>query len=218
MADMMQMQEQSRKSFFQWHVLLVMKKKQLQKTLSEAGVRPDEVVAIAQSIPPVFDSDELALLLRFGLPVPDDLSAFDLPERVALSGIRFYFRAAPSFDNAHECVLDFVRQVVDGGYERCELMRVQYEDRRYLRRAAKRLNQALAGYGTAMVFNAAVVWSHFHGAVVMDWEAVSARLLGVETGDDSDAWYLNLSEPDTRPPTKKMRRIDLSGRKRLLGG
>ncbi len=76
MADMLQMQEQSRKSFFQWHVLLVMKKKQLQKTLSEAGVRPEEVRQIEQSLPPVVDSDELALLQRFGLPIPPDLVGF----------------------------------------------------------------------------------------------------------------------------------------------
>ncbi|MEL6308269.1 MAG: hypothetical protein AAFR81_23795 [Chloroflexota bacterium] len=218
MADMVQMQEQSRKSFFQWHVLLVMKKKQLQKTLSEAGVRPDEVAQLDHAAPPVVDSDELALLLRFGLPVPSDLTDFDLPERALLNGISFYFRAAPSFDTAHEFVLDCIRQRVDGEYERCELMRVHYEDRSYLRKAAEKLNQALGGYGTVMVFNAARVWSGFHGAVVMDWEAVSARLLGVDTHTDSDDWYLNLGEPDQDVPMKRKRRIDLSGRKRLLGG
>lgn len=217
MADMLQMQEQSRKSFFQWHVLLVMKKKQLQKTLSDAGVRPEEVRQIEQSLPPVVDSDELALLQRFGLPIPQDLTGFDLPAREPVSGIRFFFRAAPAFDNENDFVLDFVRQLVDGGYERRELMRVQYDDRNYLRKAAERFNDSLDGYATAMVTNAALVWSGFHGAVIMDWEAVSARLLGVETTDDSDDWYLNLADPDQRQPEKTRRRIDLSGRKSLFG-
>jgi len=215
MADMLQMQEQSRKSFFQWHVLLVMKKKQLEKTLSEAGVRPDEVRQIEQSLPPVVDSDELALLQRFELPIPQDLTDFDLPAREPVPGIRFFFRAAPAFDNENDFVLDFVRQRVDGAYERRELMRVQYDDRRYLRKAAERFNDALDGYATAMVVNAAQVWSSFHGAIVMDWEAVSARLLGVETTEDSEDWYLNLAEPDQSE--KKRKRIDLSGRKSLFG-
>ena len=217
MADMLQMQEQSRKSFFQWHVLLVMKKKQLQKTLSEAGVRPDEVRKIEESLPPVVDSDELALLGRFGLPIPSDLIDFNLPAREPVPGIRFFFRAAPAFDDEHDFVLDFVRQRVDGGYERRELMRVQYDDRSYLRKAAERFNDALDGYATAMVVNAAQVWSSFHGAVVMDWEAVSARLLGVETTGDSEDWYLNLAEPDPGQSEKKRKRIDLSGRKSLFG-
>lgn len=215
MADMLQMQEQSRKSFFQWHVLLVMKKKQLEKTLSEAGVRPDEVRQIEQSLPPVVDSDELALLQRFELPIPQDLTDFDLPAREPVPGIRFFFRAAPAFDNENDFVLDFVRQRVDGAYERRELMRVQYDDRRYLRKAAERFNDALDGYATAMVVNAAQVWSSFHRAIVMDWEAVSARLLGVETTEDSEDWYLNLAEPDQSE--KKRKRIDLSGRKSLFG-
>lgn len=217
MADMLQMQEQSRKSFFQWHLLLVMKKKQLQKTLSEAGVRPDEVRQIEQSLPPVVDSDELALLQRFGLPIPQDLADFDLPAREPVPGIRFFFRAAPAFDDENDFVLDFVRQRVDGGYERCELMRVQYDDRSYLRKAAERFNNALDGYATAIVVNAAQVWSGFHRAIVMDWESVSARLLGVETTEDSEDWYLNLANPDDTQSEKKRRRIDLSGRKSLFG-
>lgn len=217
MADMLQMQEQSRKSFFQWHVLLVMKKKQLQKTLSEAGVRPEELRQIEQSLPPVADSDELALLQRFGLPIPLDLHDFELPDRDPITGIRFFFRAAPAFDNENDFILDFVRQRVDGGYERRELMRVQYDDRSYLRKAAERLNQALDGYVTALVINAALVWSSFHGAVVMDWEAVSARLLGVETTADSGDWYMNLANPDEAEPKKKGKRIDLSRRKSLFG-
>lgn len=217
MADMLQMQEQSRKSFFQWHLLLVMKKKQLQKTLSEAGVRPDEVRQIEQSLPPVVDSDELALLQRFGLPIPQDLADFDLPAREPVPGIRFFFRAAPAFDDENDFVLDFVRQRVDGGYERRELMRVQYDDRSYLRKAAERFNDALDGYATAIVINAALIWSGFHRAIVMDWEAVSARLLGVETTEDSEDWYLNLANPDDAQSEKKRRRIDLSGRKSLFG-
>lgn len=217
MADMLQMQEQSRKSFFQWHLLLVMKKKQLQKTLSEAGVRPEELRQIEQSLLPVVDSDELVLLQRFGLPIPQDLADFDLPEREPVPGIRFFFRAAPAFDDENDFVLDFVRQRVDGGYQRRELMRVQYDDRSYLRKAAERFNDALDGYATTMVVNAAQVWSSFHGALVMDWEAVSARLLGVEATEDSEDWYLNLADPNQGQSEKKRRRIDLSGRKSLFG-
>ena len=106
---------------------------------------------------------------------------------------------------------------MDGGYERRELMRVQYDDRNYLRKAAERFNDALDGYATAMVVNAAQVWSSFHGAVVMDWEAVSTRLLGVETTGDSEDWYLNLAEPEQSQTEKKRKRIDLSGRKSLFG-
>lgn len=218
MADMAQVQEQSRKSFFQWHILLMMKKKQLQQTLNEAGVRPDIIREIDDQQAPVVDSDELALLERFGLPIPQDLTEFDLPDREAIAGIRFFFRAAPALDNENDFVLDFIRQLVDGGYERREFIRVQYDDRRYLRKAAEKLNQALAGYATSIVFNAARVWSSFHNAVVMDWEAVSARLLGVETAADSDDWYLNLANPDEETePQKKSRRIDINGRKSLFG-
>jgi len=218
MTDMLQMQEQSHKSFFQWHVLLIMKKKQLQKTLSEAGVRPEEVRQIERSLPPVIDSDEMGLLQRFGLPIPMDLADVDLPNRETVSGIRFFFRAAPAFDDENDFVLDFIRQRTDGGYERRELMRVQYDDRGYLRKAAERFNSALDGYATAIVINAAHVWSGFHDAIVMDWEAVSARLLGVETTEDSEDWYMNLADPDHVQAEKKRRRINLSGRKSLLGG
>lgn len=216
MPDMLQMQEQSRKSFFQWHVLLVMKKKQLQRTLSEAGVRPGEMRKVDKSLPPVMDSDELVLLTRFGLPIPDELVNFDLPDRENLAGIRFFFRATPAFDNENDFVLDFVRQLVDGSYQQRELIRVSYDDRSYLRKAAEKFNQALEGYSTAMVFNASVIWSSFHGAVVMDWKAVSARLLGVEASSDSDEWYMSLADIDD-PESAQKKRVDLSDRKSLFG-
>lgn len=204
MADMTKIQEQSRKSFFQWHVLLVLKKKQLERTLSAAGMAPEALRDNEESRPPVYDSDELALLQVLGLPIPEDLGDFDLPERETLAGIRFFFRAAPAFDDEHAVVLDLVRQRVEGGYERREILRVAFSDRQYARRAAEKFNHALEGHGIPVVLNAARVWSLFHGGVVMDWEPISARLLGGEPSSD-EAWYLTLADPDETTEAKKKR-------------
>lgn len=217
MADMAQVQEQSRKSFFQWHLLLSLKKKELQKTLNEAGLRPDLINQIEAQQAPVVNSEELELLLRLALPIPDDLSPYDLPERDTITGIRFFFRAAPAFDNEHDFVLDLIRQGVDGTYERAELMRVHYDNRDYLQKASEKFNQALEGYSSSMVFNATKMWASFHQAVVMPWQAVSARLLGVETSEDSADWYNQLSDPDAAQTPQKKPRIDLGERKNLFG-
>ena len=215
MADMAQVQEQSRKSFFQWHLLLSLKKKELQKTLNAAGLRPEIINQIEAEQAPVVDSEELELLFQLGLPIPDDLTPYDLPDRDTVAGVRFFFRAAPAFDNENDVVLDLIRQLVDGTYERAELMRVSYSSRDYLQKVAEKFNQALAGYTSKMVFNAAKVWASFHDAVVMPWQAISARLLGVETSDDSDDWYSQLSDPE--PTIEKKPRIDLGGRSTLFG-
>ena len=215
MADMAQVQEQSRKSFFQWHLLLSLKKKELQKTLNAAGLRPEIINQIEAEQAPVVDSEELELLFQLGLPIPDDLTAYDLPDRDTVAGVRFFFRAAPAFDNENDVVLDLIRQVVDGTYERAELMRVSYSNRDYLQKVAEKFNQALANYTSKMVFNAAKVWASFHDAVVMPWQAVSARLLGVETNEDSDDWYSQLSNPE--PTIEKKPRINLGGRRTLFG-
>ena len=151
MADMSSLQEQSRRSFFQWHILLIMKKKQLQATLADAGYRPDLVREIEKDLPPVVDSDELALLSRLGLPIPEDLSAYELPPHEPVAGIRFFFRSAPALDYEHDFVLDFVRQLANGSYERRELMRVGYDDSDYLLKAAEKFNEALAAYSLQLV-------------------------------------------------------------------
>jgi hypothetical protein len=220
MADMLQVQEQSRKSFFQWHILLVLKMKQLEATLADAGVMA-EVTEEAEDSSALVASQELALLLELGFPVSDNLSEYDLPEREEISGVKFFFRAAPALDNEHNFVLDFVRQLVDGTYERREIMRVVYEDddRAYLRTAASELNDALLSHSTDVVFNAAKVWSRFHSAVVMDWSPISSRLLGINSGSD-DMWYEDLDDTDVEDISetgrKRKIRIDLNGKKGFL--
>jgi hypothetical protein len=217
MTDMSSLQEQSRRSFFQWHILLILKKKQLQATLEEAGYRPQALRDIEARVPHVVDSDELALLNQLGLPVPDDLSPYPLPVPEALAGIHFFFRAAPAIDQAEEFVLDFVRQLAHGGYERRELMRVAYADWEYLTQAAARFNEALSAVALPLVFRGARIWADFHGAVVMDWSPVSARLLGEAVSSSHHDWFLDLPEPDAKPaPQTKRRRINLNGRKSLF--
>ena len=217
MTDMSSLQEQSRRSFFQWHILLVLKKKQLQATLEDAGFRPRELHDIEAQVPPVVDSDELGLLNQLGLPVPEDFPSYRLPPQEALSGIHFFFRAAPAIDQAQEFVLDFVRQLTHGGYERRELIRVAYVDRDYLMKAAARFNTALSAAALPLVFNAAYIWADFHGAVVMDWTPVSARLLGEAVAASHHDWFLDLPDPDRQPATQSKRwRINLNGRKSLF--
>jgi hypothetical protein len=217
MADITSVQQQSRKSFFQWHVLLILKMKTLDKTLADAGYRPEVVREIDESIPPVVDSDELALLQKQGLPVPDDLTSYDLPSREQVSGIQFFFRAAPALDNEHNFVLDFVRQLASGRYERRELMRVAYKHRDYLEKAAKKLNFALGGYAISVVFNATVIWANFHGARILDWEPVSARLLG-EAVSDNTIWFSDKRSNDLQESDQKKRlRINLGTRHKLFG-
>ena len=217
MTDMSSLQEQSRRSFFQWHILLILKKKQLQATLEDAGYRPQTVRDIEAQVPPVVDSDELALLQQLGLPVPEDLSAYRQPPREILSGIHFFFCAAPAIDQAGDFVLDFVRQLVHGGYERRELMRVAYPDRDYLMQAADRFNNALSAVALPLVVNAARIWADFHGAVVIDWTPVSARLLSEAVSSSHQDWFMDLPDPDGQPETQsKRRRINLNGRKSLF--
>ena len=217
MTDMSSLQEQSRRSYFQWHILLILKKKQLQATLEDAGYGPQTARDIEAQVPPVFDSDELGLLQQLGLPVPEDLKPYLLPPRETLSGIHFFFRAAPAVDQAQEFVLDFVRQLAHGGYERCELMRVAYPDRDYLMQAVDRLNNALSAVALPQVFNAARIWADFHGAVVMDWTPVSARLLGEAVASSHQDWFMDLADPDAQITRKsKQRRINLNGRKSLF--
>lgn len=210
MADMASLQEQSRRSFFQWHILLIMKKKKLQATLADAGYRPDLVREIEADAAPVVDSDELGLLGQLGLPIPDDVSRYDLPARQHLAGIRFFFRAAPALDHEQDFVLDFIRQLANGNYEHRELLRVIYEDRDYLSKAATKFNEALAAYSLQIVFNAAFVWAQFHEAVIMDWEAISARLLGNDAASASSDWFQELPEPESTYH-KKSPRIKLNG-------
>jgi len=217
MTDMSSLQEQSRRSFFQWHILLILKKKQLQVTLEEAGYRPRAVHGIEAEVAPVIDSDELGLLAQLGLPVPEDLSSYQLSPLEAPSGIHFFFRAAPAIDQAEEFVLDLVRQLAHGGYERREVMRVAYSDRDYLMKAADRFNNALSAVALPTVFNAARIWADFHGAVVMEWTPVSARLLGEGGAASHDEWFVDLPDPGLKSvsPTRR-RRINLNGRKSLF--
>jgi hypothetical protein len=219
MPDMVSLQEQSRRSFFQWHILLIMKKKQLQATLADAGYRPEKVREIEADVPPVVDSDELALLRRFGLPIPEDLSAYDLPNPVPVTGIRFFFRAAPALDHEQDFVLDFVRQLANGSYEQRELIRVSYDDHAYLAKAAEKFNEGLAAYALQLVLNAAIIWAHFHGAVIMDWVSISARLLGATASSAHNGdWFQNLPDPDIQKPNyKKQPRIKLHGRTSVFG-
>ena len=156
--------------------------------------------------------------INWGLPVPEDLSSYLLPPRETLSGIHFFFRAAPAIDQAQEFVLDFVRQLAHGGYERRELLRVAYADRDYLMQAADRLNNALSAVALPLVFNAARIWADFHGAVLMDWSPVSARLLGEAVASSHQDWFMDLPDPDTQTTRmSKRRRINLNGRKSLFG-
>lgn len=220
MSDVVNIQEQSRRSFFQWHVLLILKKKQLEATLADAGYRPDAVRKIEADLPPVFDSDELALLKNIGLPVPDNLSDYDLPKQERIEGVRFFFHSASAFNNEHDHVLGFVRQLSSGAYEHKELMRVAASDRDYLDLASRRLTQALTTNAVPTVLNASIIWSAFHNAVVMDWTSVSSRLLGVEseptdatTGFQESVDIHTLEERKTR----KRRTLNRKGRS-LLGG
>ena len=98
MSDVVSIQEQARRSFFQWHVLLLMKKKQLEATLEDAGYRPEVVQKIEENLPPVFDSDELALLQSIGLPIAGNLSQYDLPNQERVDGIRFFFHSASALE------------------------------------------------------------------------------------------------------------------------
>ncbi len=214
MSNVVSIQEQARRSFFQWHVLLILKTKQLEATLADAGYRPETVKQIEADLPPVFDSDELALLQSIGLPVPKDLSKYDLPDQERIEGIRFFFHSAPAFDNDHAHVLGFARQLSSGSYEHRELLRMSSSNQDYLNTASARLNQALSAYSVHVVFNACRVWSDFHGGVVMDWTSVSSRLLGAESeNSETSAWF---QESDIRDPdekkTKKRRRLKRNGR------
>lgn len=192
--------------------------KTLEKTLTEAGYRPEAVREIDESLPPVVDSDELALLQKQGLPVPDDLTDYDLPPRQQVSGIRFFFRATPALDNEHNFVLDFVRQLASGSYERRELMRVAYDNRDYLEKASEKLNFALGGYAISMVLNAAIIWAYFHRASVLDWQPVSARLLG-EGVSDNATWFTDIPTTDLPESAQSRRpRISLGTGHKLFGG
>ncbi|MEO1666710.1 MAG: hypothetical protein AAFU54_18880 [Chloroflexota bacterium] len=223
MSDVVSIQEQARRSFFQWHVLLVVKKKRLEKKLEDAGYRPETVRKIEENLPPVVDSDELALLKNIGLPIPTDLTPYDLPDRERVTGIRFFFFTCPAFDNEHDYVLGFVRQLSNGSYEHREVMSVGLDDRDYLDAAATKFNAALKSYSVSVVFNASVVWSSFHGGVVLDWTSVSSRLVGVDSdSSENTAWFqedtvFDLPDPDeTKTRKKKKRRISLNGRKSLF--
>lgn len=215
MSDMVSIQAQSRRSFFQWQVLLALKKKQLEATLTDAGYRPETVQEIEANLPPVFDSDELALLQSIGLPIPHNLSDYDLPCQGQIEGIRFFFQSACAFDNEHDYVLSFVRQLSSGSYEHRELMRVSSSDQDYLDTASSRLNQALTAYSVSVVFNAAHIWSDFHGGVVMDWTSVSSRLLGLESENTETSTWLqeSLDLPHTdEKKGKKRRTLNRKGR------
>jgi len=215
MSDVMSLQEQARRSFFQWHVFLILKKKQLEATLVDAGYRPQMVENIEADLPPVFDSDELALIKNLGLPIPDNLSDYDLPKQERLEGIRFFFRSAPAFDNEHDVVLGFVRQLSSGAYEHRELMRVSSSDHDYLQAAATRFNQAISAHAISLVLNAALIWSLFHGAVILDWVSVSSRLLGIEAkSSDTSARFqgeVRLSKINHEPKEKR-RKLSRKGR------
>lgn len=215
MSDVVNIQEQARRSFFQWHVLLIMKKKQLEATLEAAGYRPETVQQIEADPPPVVDSDELALLQSIGLPIASDLSQYDLPHRERIEGIRFFFHVASAFDNEHDHVLGFARQLSNGSYEHKELLRMSSSDRDYLNTASDRLNQALVAYAVPVVFNAARIWSGFHSGVVMDWTSVSSRLLGVESEHAATLAGFQDSverfDPDTTKG-KSRRRVKRKGR------
>ena len=212
MSDVVSIQEQSQRSFFQWHVYLIMKKKQLEATLADAGYRPEVVREIEVDLPPVVDSDELTLIKNIGLPVPENLSAYDLPNQEHIEGIRFFFHASPAFDNEHDYILGFVRQLVDGRYEHRELIRVNSTDRDYLNTAMTRFNQASTSYAIPLVLNAAIVWATFHGAVVMDWVSVSSRLLGADSEtSDTTEWFKDAVDiPESSK--KKRRGIKRNGR------
>jgi len=214
MSDVMSIQEQARRSFFQWHVFLMLKKKQLEATLADAGYRPQAVAAIESDLPPVFDSDELALLKHMGLPIPDNLADYDLPNPEQPTGVRFFFLSSPAFDSEHDAVLGFVRQVSSGAYEHRELMRVELSDKDYLDAATSRFNQALTANAVSLVLNAAFIWSLFHGAVILDWVSVSSRVLGVAAVTAATAaefqGNVELSEPDNNKKTR--RRVSRKGR------
>lgn len=217
MSDVTQIQQQARRSFFQWHVFLILKRKKLEATLADAGYRPQMVRDIEADLPPVVDSDELALLKDIGLPVPDDLKGYDLPEQQRVQGVRFYFLATSAFDNEHDTVLGLVRQLSNGSYEHREIMRVDSSDQDYLSQATTQLNQALSVYAVPLVLNASFVWSAFHGAVILDWIAVSSKLLGINStdADTVDFEELELFASD-EPRIKKGRRRNFKGRN-LLG-
>ena len=220
MSDVVSIQEQARRSFFQWHVLLLMKKKQLEATLEDAGYRPEVVQKIEENLPPVFDSDELALLQSIGLPIAGNLSQYDLPNQERVDGIRFFFHSASALDNEHDHVLGFARQLSSGSYEHRELIRMSSSDRDYLDAASNRLNQALTGYSVAVVFNASRIWSDFHGGVVMDWTSVSSRLLGVESeNSETSPWFQDSIEiPDPQASKQKKRRSVKRKGRGLYGG
>jgi hypothetical protein len=214
MSDVTHIQEQSRRSFFQWHVLLMLKKKQLEATLADAGYRPQIVRDIEADLPPVMDSDELALLKDLGLPIPEDLSDFDLPDQERIEGIRFFFHTDSAFDNEHDRVLGFVRQLSNGSYEHRELMRVSSGDRDYLDKAALKLNQALSTNAVAFVFNASLVWSAFHGAMILHWVAVSSKLLGFDSETTDTIGFQDITTliSPNKITSKKRRRLNLKGR------
>lgn len=215
MSDVVSIQEQARRSFFQWHVLLILKKKQLEATLEDAGYHPEAVEQIEADLPPVFDSDELALLQSIGLPIAKDLSQYDLPHQERIEGIRFFFHSAPAFDNEHDHVLGFARQLSSGSYEHREVLRMSSSDRDYLNTASLRLTQALTAYAVAVVFNAARIWSDFHGGVVMDWISVSSRLLGLESESSETSVGFQDSVEQSDPNAtkgKKRRRVKRKGR------
>jgi len=220
MSDVVSIQEQARRSFFQWHVLLIMKKKQLEATLEDAGYRPETVQEIEEDLPPVFDSDELALLQNVGLPIAPDLSQYDLPNQERIEGVRFFFHSASAFDNEHDYVLGFARQLSSGSYEYREVLRMSSSDRDYLDTASDRLNQAVTAYSVQVVFNASRIWSDFHGGVVMDWTSVSSRLLGLESeNSETSAWFqetVDIPDPDAKK-TKKRRSLKRNGRRGLYG-
>ena len=79
--------------------------------------------------------------------------------------------------NSVTFVLDFVRQLASGRYERRELIRVRHDHQTYLEQAAEKFNTALRADSIAVVFNAALLWSYFHEATVLDWQPISARLV-----------------------------------------
>ncbi|MDQ7035001.1 MAG: hypothetical protein Q9P01_09245 [Anaerolineae bacterium] len=149
---------------------------------------------------------------RLGLPIPEDLSDYDLPPHVHVAGIRFFFRAAPALDHEHDFVLDFIRQLANGRYEGRELMRVSVDDHPYLLKAAEKFNEGLVAYSLQLVLNAAIIWAHFHGAVIMDWTSVSARLLGADASSAHDDWFQDLPDPDDQESNrKKQPHIKLNG-------
>lgn len=166
--DILHLTQAGRRAYTYWPILLMLKQRQLEHKLANAGY-------LAETTDTGVDP-ALHFLQTHGFPVPDAIA--DHPPSVPPpAGVRFWCRVASAFDAADVCVLDLIRQLANGKYERLELLRVDATQQAYLVTAAERFNAGLDVASLTVVYAAARLWAHCHGSPIGEWQAIAAQFV-----------------------------------------